>query len=162
MKAVIIGKSSSGKSSLVRMLEPIGIPIIEECAREILTKYPDYSRIHKQVKMLHTQWNNERDKDKFISDRGLHDYVIFSRRTGLYVPFYEERLNYRYDLVFKLPNRPFVQDGTRVEKDDIEAPTIQDEIERLYMETGHTLIEVPNVDLIKKYNFIMEFIRHGK
>jgi predicted ATPase len=162
MKAIIIGRSGSGKSSLLKMLENIGKPIIKERAREILEKYSKYSVIHKQVKMMYEQWDREKGKDSFISDRGLHDYIVYSRRNGLHAPFYEERLNHRYNLVFRLPNRPFVQDGTRVEKDDIEAQSIQDEIEKLYMETGHTLIEVPNVDLIQKYRFVLRFLEHTK
>lgn len=165
-RSIICGKSSSGKSSLLRLLEGTHITTIGEVAREVLTQYPNYSRQHQQVKMLSLQYEREetlkRFNTSFCSDRGLHDYFVFSQDVGLEIPFYREQLDHRYDLVFKLPNRPFRPDGTRVEKDDTQAQDIQDRIEKLYMETGHTLIEVPNLDLPGKYRFILQFLEHAK
>ena len=166
VKCVLIGKSSSGKSSLLKLVEQNGIATIGEVAREVLTKHPNYSRQHQQVKMLNLQYEREellkRTNTRFISDRGLHDYYVFSQGVGLEIPFYRENLQYRYDLVFKLPNKPFRPDGIRIETDDKQAQDLQDRIERLYMETGHTLIEVPNLDLIGKYKFILPFLKHTK
>jgi nicotinamide riboside kinase len=166
VRCCIIGKSSSGKSSLLKLIEGTGITTIGEVAREVLTKYPNYSRQHQQVKMLNLQYEREEllksTNTRFVSDRGLQDYFVFSQDIGLDIPFYREQLDHRYDLVFKLPNRHFKPDGTRVEIDDKQAQDLQDRIERLYMETGHTLIEVPDLDLVGRYKFILPFLEHAK
>lgn len=163
MKAVIIGKSSTGKSSLLRLLSS-EFPCIEEVAREVLTddRYKDQIPQVKQTFMMYKQWEREGKMPRFISDRGLHDYVVYSDRLGVNTKFYQAELSGRYDFVFKLPNTPFRPDGTRVEKDDHEAQELQDRIERLYMDTDHTLIEVPNVDLVKRFKFIESFLKQAR
>jgi predicted ATPase len=164
-RIVIIGRSGSGKSTLIRKLQEAGIklPVIEETARKILTSYPFYSTQQKHIKMLEQQYileEIELDRDGgFISDRGLHDYVVFSTRAGMNPRFYVEQLFKRYDWVFKMPNKPFTSDQIRVERSEQEAQTIQNQIDALYRQTGHNPVNVPDSDARTQATFIKRFLR---
>jgi len=162
-KIVLIGRTSSGKSTLIKLLKDnkCRLPVIGETARIILTKDKDQTVQYKQIKMMYNQWLQEEVEQNFISDRGLQDYVVFSRLNGVNSNFYNTQLPHRYNLIFKLPNRPFVKDGIRVEEDEKEADRIQCLIDDLYYQTGHKIINVPDIEIQKKYEFIMDFIGHG-
>jgi predicted ATPase len=161
-RVAIIGRSGSGKSTLIRLLKdnPVGMPVLDEVARTVLKEHEYQSSVFKQVQMLYKQFHNEAVAGSFISDRGLHDYVVFSERIGMNPPFYREQLPGRYNFVFKLPNRPFQRDHVRVESGEEEAEALQREIDNLYRQTDHELIQVPDVSPEKKYKFIMEFLKH--
>lgn len=165
-RIALIGRSGSGKSTLLRELDADGLklPIITEGARDILTRHPELSPHHKQLRMMYQQYIEEDIAIKryhgFISDRGLHDYIVFSRALGLDIPFYEKQLNNRYDIVFRLQcNKPFIQDGVRVEKDQLSADETQKQIEDLYKRTGHRFVEVPIADISTQCKFIKRFLR---
>jgi predicted ATPase len=159
-RAVIIGNSGSGKSSLIRCLKSNQphLKVIEEVARDILLAYPDLDTKHKQLKMMYQQWQTENQMGNFISDRGLPDYFVYSERAGLHIPFYKNAIQHRYNFVFKLPEKEFIPDGTRVEANHQEAMEIQSEIDKTYQDSGHVIIDVPKGDVAKQYRFIMEFL----
>lgn len=159
-RVAIIGRSGSGKSSIIDLFKKNNpeIQIIEEVARNILSKYPSETSEFRQKKMIEHQFDLENSFKEFIADRGIHDYFIFSNRVSKEFTIPYEKLNSRYSLVFKLPRRPYLKEGIRVESDEKEAEEIQQEIEELYMKTNHTLIEVPDLELEEKYNFIREKI----
>jgi len=156
MKIVLTGRSGCGKSTLLKMFENSGVTLIPECARRILQEHPGQSKEYRQMKMLYNQWKSEQDAGSFISDRGLHDYIVFSRLADMEIPFYTQQAKHRYNYVFKLPNRPFEHDGVRVEANEHEAQLIQHYIDQSYTDTGHSLIEVPDVSLEDKFSFICD------
>lgn len=164
MKAILMGRSGCGKSLLTKLLKDnhCKLPVIGETARRILEKDKHQTVQYKQIKMMYNQWLQEEVEESFISDRGLHDYVVFGRLAGVNSNFYNTQLPHRYNLVFKLPDRPFEQDGVRVEEDEEHADRIQGLIDDLYMGTGHVIIPVPDIGLIGKYNFIMDFLKYAK
>ena len=156
MRIILTGRSGSGKSTLLNLLANNGerLPVISETAREVLNRFPEQSVYFKQVKMLYRQWIKEEDNKDGIFDRSLIDYVVFSKRIGIKLPFYDEQLYGRYNMVLKMPNRPFKNDGVRIEKDEDEASEIQGEIDQLYHENAHALILVPNIEMSGQYRFV--------
>lgn len=163
-KIVIMGRSGSGKSSLLKLFkgDNFYLPIIEEIAREVLDKYSSECSELKQRKMLELQLEQEEKFGKFITDRGLHDYVVFSEKYFKVPSNYIARLDSRYSMVFRLPRRPFLKEGIRVEDNENEAELIQQKIEDLYVQTNHTIIDVPNLELLDKYNFIKNKIEKDR
>jgi predicted ATPase len=159
MKAVVIGRSGSGKSDLIQKLAQAGTPIIREQAREILREHEFSDAQTRQIAMMTKQEYWESHLRNFVSDRGLHDYFIYSQRVGLDLYHSFGGLQNRYTHVFLLPPRPFKRDGVRIEKDEQEATEIQETIEGLYELTGHNLIRVPTDEQLK---FILEAIKNGQ
>jgi predicted ATPase len=141
-KAVLIGRSGSGKSYLTNLLSE-EFPVISEVAREVLTQYPTFDFMKKQLTMIEWQLQKERTMPRFLSDRGLHDYFIFSREGNVYFPAIEKQLPKRYTHVFALPPREFVKDGVRVEEDVNQAQELYEKIIACYESTGHKVIYLP-------------------
>lgn len=167
-KVALIGRSGSGKSSLIEYLrsdKEVELPIISETARDILQTYPHYSMTQRQYKMLYLQLGSEqdfiRDLGGFITDRGLHDYCVYSNEVGLGTKFYNEQLDSRYDLVLKMPNRPFNPEG-RVERDEQEASRLQSLIDEKYLTTKHEIIDIPDLPIKAQGVFVKNLIKYLK
>jgi predicted ATPase len=160
MRCVLTGHSGSGKSTLIKLLAESGVFTLPEVARPILEKNRIQSHEFQQVQMMYQQWKNEIDRERFLSDRGLHDYIVFSRRVGLTLPFYSQQAMFRYNMVLKMPNRDFAPDGVRVEHDLSEAIEIQQEVDDLYKQTGHRIIEIPDEDKLKQVKFVRTLLQY--
>jgi predicted ATPase len=154
MKVVIIGKSGCGKSTLIEKLSDEKYPVIKEIARNVFSSsaYQGLSLSEKQLLIMYNQIFEEKTRGFFISDRGIHDNFVYSKRIGLDLGLFKLDFEKRYDYVFLLPPKKLFLDGVRVEKDDEEADKLQFEIETFYKETGHNIIQVPE-------NFQLEFIK---
>lgn len=159
MRCVLTGHSGSGKSTLIKFLGSQGLKVLPEVARPVLEKNRIQSHEFQQVQMMYQQWKNEIDREQFLSDRGLHDYIVFSRRAGLTLPFYSQQAMFRYNMVFKMPSRDFTPDGVRVERDLSEALEIQQEIDDLYKQTGHTIIDIPQANILTQIDYVKRFIK---
>ncbi len=156
-KIVITGMSGSGKSTLLSrlMMQPSlkEMRFIEEQARIYLERYPRASNAVKQTLMHTYQLMNENSKGYFISDRGIHDYLIFSRElTKSEMTFPQEELQQRYDKVFVLPDI-----GNK--KENIQARGFQRLINNFYKKTGHELLLVPErINEENQLEFVMDEI----
>jgi predicted ATPase len=160
MKIVITGPSSSGKSEIIEELKSRGYKTIDESARIILNKYinEEHSKQlmeKKQREMIELQIYNE-DRinyyEKIFLDRGIIDYIVYSKEFKLNNPINNIFLNKRYDAVFSLDPIKFYKDNIRIEKNMQETIKIYDKIERMYKYYNHRIITVPIFSENKKEN----------
>lgn len=164
MKIVITGPSSSGKSKVIEELKNKGYSIINESAREILEKNKNEesnkeSIRERQLEMINTQLSKENNisADKVFLDRGIIDYLVYTRYFGINTKIEGLRdidLYYRYDKVFSLVGLPFIKDDIRTEKDYHEAKKIYDKIIKTYEMYCHDIITVPIFSDDEKENII--------
>lgn len=167
MKIVIMGRSSSGKTSVINNLKERGYNIVEECARRIIEANPNEDVLERQKKIFREQIKLESEllesKIYFI-ERGLVDGVGF---TLFYCgSLFEEQkkmdLRGRYDLVFMLEGLDFINDGLRVEKDENEAQQVHEAVVGTYRIYGYSLIKVPALSIEKRVDFILNYLEKIK
>jgi len=150
-KIAIIGRSSSGKTTLIRELQIRGYQAIEEVARGVLEERalipvtPEEQSIRqKTIYQRHLELENSLNGTIFV-DRGLIDILGYTKYFGVNPSFFEiTNLENRYHFVFELEKRPFINDGTRIEKDENEADLIYSFVKKSYIELGYNPILVPN------------------
>jgi predicted ATPase len=164
-KIVITGPSSSGKTSLIKELKFRGFPILEEAAHEVLEKFKKLPNLPETIElrqylMMKKQTHKElvlnhdyrADINRtIVLDRGIHDYVGF---TQYYLGKEKApmKLLKRYDKVFCLDATTFDKDDLRVEMNIHEARKIFSIIKEMYLDSGNTIVEVPNFSDDEKTN----------
>ena len=173
-KHVIIGRSCSGKSSVVEELKNIGYNTLEETATQVLKEKGPHGDdkekiLDAQETMFFRQLNNENcsvTKNGIVFlDRSLIDIIAY---TELLLGFLPEsikqaasnvRFSSRYDRVFGLEGLPFVKDGVRIENDEKEAQSIYDKVLVKYDKFGYSIINVPVLSSAKeRASFIIDNI----
>jgi predicted ATPase len=147
----VIGRSSSGKTTLINELKRRGYQTIEEVAREILTeraKYPVTKEEQETRQRMIYQNQLEREnllrEDGFL-DRGLVDCLAYTNYFGVDNSFIDKKLlRNRYFIVLELEKRPFIPDGIRIEKDEEEVNKIYSLVHDAYIRFGYTPFKIPN------------------
>jgi predicted ATPase len=167
-KVVIIGRSSSGKTTLIKEISSKGYQIIEEVARGILEERKNIpatfeeSNIRQNLIYQKQLYLENSSNGLVFLDRGLVDVLGYTKYFNVNDSFMDkQKLIQRYHLVFELEKRPFVHDGTRIEKDEDEADLIYSFVRKSYIELGYNLILVPNFhkdskeNALKRVSFIL-------
>lgn len=155
-KIAITGPSSSGKSRVIDEFEKDGYPTIKEAAEDVIRKMPSNDTLSLRQRIMADlqyyrememeQRNRSIDDKVIIMDRGLHDYIGFSRFLfGDYSPFPKNDLKERYFMVFALESNGFTKNNVRIEKNKDEAETIFEFVLLEYMRSGHKITTVPNL-----------------
>ena len=169
---VLTGRSSSGKTTLIKELEKRGYTVLHETAREVLEERKDYERtteewIYRQREMFGRQLKQEEDAIKLgekviFSDRGLPDVLAYCLHLVGYIPDELKAfdLRKRYSGIFVPDKLPFKADGTRIEKDDNEVEEIHEKVMNSYRTQGYNPISVPVFpgNLEESVNGRIEFI----
>ena len=186
-KYVLIGRSGSGKTSVLNELERLGFQIFDEVPRQVITErnkkfsVRTFGRIFKEREVVkrqkiifarHLKKEEEFEKNNtpvLFMERGLIDFIAFTDYLCGFVPdeFYNPEYNLpnRYNLVFNLENLPFVKDDVRIEKDEEEASVIQDRVIKTYEDFGYSLINItaksiknPAKSIEKRVNLILNYL----
>jgi predicted ATPase len=158
IKIVFIGRSSSGKTTLLNEFGRRGCKCLHETAREVLKerkqilvrgKYenPDLQEhFIRQKLMYEKQLENEKKSSGLVfHDRSLVDVLAYTNYFGVDDSFIDKNLlRGRYDLVFNLEQREFIVDEERIESGAEEAQRIHDCVLETYKNLGYSLIIVPN------------------
>ncbi len=150
-KIVIIGRTSSGKSSVIGRLSELGYNTLDEMGRTILKFRKSFdssqSEIEKrQILMYKFQLSFEKAAEgTTFFERGLPCSLVFAKYLLCYVPkeMDESIMRDRYHKIFVLEGLDFKADGVRIETDEMEAQKIQDLTEKTYMDLGYNLLYVP-------------------
>ena len=150
-RIVIIGRTSSGKSSVMESLSERGYNTLDEVPRTILNfrKSMGISKKEieeKQILIYQTQLHFESICEGTVFfERGLPCSIAYSNFFLGYVPweFDESLMRNRYHKVFTLDGLKFESDGVRIESGEEEAQKIQDLVEETYRNFGYDLINVP-------------------
>jgi predicted ATPase len=150
-KIVIIGRSSSGKTTLINELQNRGYLTLGETAREVLEERKDFEAtpeenlIRQKEIYLRQLKREDLSRGLFFCDRSLIDGIAYTEHFGVDSSFIDRDLLIgRYDLILELEKRPFILDGVRIEKDESEANIIHEKIREKYLKLGYSLIAIPN------------------
>jgi predicted ATPase len=154
-----IGRSSSGKTTLIKELQLRGYQAIEEVARGVLEERATIPITpEEQLIRQKTIYQRHLDLEKSLTgtifvDRGLIDILGYTKYFGVNTSFFDQtNLETRYRFVFELEKRPFIKDGTRIEKDENEADLIYSLVRKSYTDLKYCPIFVPNFNKDPKEN----------
>ena len=172
-RIVLAGGPSTGKTSVLNELKKLGFVCYDEAARDILS---DYSSKGSSFKLKPIKISREiltkRDydynhalrisckNDIIFYDRGVHEITAYLRFVNQSNDYWEELLkNYKYDLVFIFPSwkEIYTKDDNRIEEYE-EAMKISPFIYQIYDESSILSIEVPNISVKERVEFILNNI----
>ncbi len=161
---VITGPSSSGKTTVARILHERGFPVSEEPARSIIAEgalHPARDDIAFQEEVARRQLAEERRvraarAPAAFLDRGVYDQFAFCAHFGVPVPAAVRESALAYDAAFILDALPeFEADGVRIEKDKAEAAAIGERIAAEYRARGVPCVRVPRMSPAERADFIL-------
>lgn len=159
---VLTGAPSCGKTTMIGELSKLGYSVVPESAREILERGEPTSFMDFQREIISTQLSRERNlslEEKVFLDRGIPDTLAYSKHAfGHFHPeFFESYQVNRYDKIFVLDRLPLVDDGVRLEKNELEADLIHEEIKFTYNLLGYQVESVPVLPTIEdRVKYILE------
>jgi len=162
MKAVLIGPSNSGKTTILEQLASRGWNTHIEIPRHVLISDKDADVNHKQYKMWVTQkLIEERYKNQnMIYERGLPCILYY---TKIYAPqishIMNDDLKNKYDLVFYFEqlNTEF-SDGVRTESCAEESRKLNEIIRDSYEKLGHKIIDIPIKPIFERTDMIEKIL----
>ena len=169
-RIVLAGGPSTGKTSVLNELKKLGFVCYDEAARDILSDYNskgssfklDPIKISREI--LSKRDNDYNDalgisckNDIIFYDRGVHEITAYLRFINQSNDYWEELLkNYKYDVVFIFPSwkEIYTKDDNRIEEYE-EAMKISPFIYQIYDESSILSIEVPNISVKERVEFIL-------
>lgn len=167
IRIVITGGPSTGKTSLIRGLEDQGITVFHEIARRIIQEQlelntdnvpwldvTNFSRL--VLKDQIRDFQNAKQNISFY-DRGIPDIKAYLNHNNQ--PQFQELTNavvkYKYDYIFITP--PWLDiyetDNERRESFD-DSIQLFHELKNAYIKLGYTPLEIPNVSVASRIEFI--------
>lgn len=170
-KIVLIGGPSSGKSTLINMLAEKGYNTIPEVAKDLILSK---GGITPEDKLAYENFQNEiaveqlrREKELYSGDltffdRGIYDGIVYSEKFLGHIPRLAKKLidsHTGYDRIFALARLPFLREGFRVEKDDVEAQELHERIVDVYRSRGYDLEFIPVLPREERLNYLLERIK---
>lgn len=150
-RIVLLGRTASGKSAVIKRLSGMGYNTLDEMGRTILNfrksmDFSDDETKQKQILMYQFQlYYEDASEGTVFFERALPCSLAFSKYFLDYVPFEIDvsLMRNRYHRVFVLDSLKFEKDDVRVEANEVEAQEIQDLTEETYRNFGYNLIRVP-------------------
>ena len=172
-RIVLAGGPSTGKTSVLNELKKLGFVCYDEAARDILSDYSskgssfklDPIKISREILSKRDNDYNDASRiscknDIIFYDRGVHEITAYLRFINQSNDYWEELLkNYKYDLVFIFPSwkEIYTKDDNRIEEYE-EAMKISPFIYQIYDESSILSIEVPNISVKERVEFILNNI----
>tara|TARA_B100000927_G_scaffold131096_1_gene105497 strand:- start:44 stop:583 length:540 start_codon:yes stop_codon:yes gene_type:complete len=172
-RIVLAGGPSTGKTSVLNELKKLGFVCYDEAARDILSDYSskgssfklDPIKISREILSKRDNDYNDASRiscknDIIFYDRGVHEITAYLRFVNQSNDYWEELLkNYKYDVVFIFPSwkEIYTKDDNRIEEYE-EAMKISPFIYQIYDESSILSIEVPNISVKERVEFILNNI----
>ena len=172
-RIVLAGGPSTGKTSVLNELKKLGFVCYDEAARDILSDYSskgssfklDPIKISREILSKRDNDYNDASRiscknDIIFYDRGVHEITAYLRFINQSNDYWEELLkNYKYNVVFIFPSwkEIYTKDDNRIEEYE-EAMKISPLIYQIYDESSILSIEVPNISVKERVEFILNNI----
>tara|TARA_R110002020_G_scaffold1998_1_gene9108 strand:- start:16724 stop:17323 length:600 start_codon:yes stop_codon:yes gene_type:complete len=182
-KIVVTGGPSTGKTSVIRILEEKGYFCQHEVIRTMtietgreegissFTTNPilsvadplEFNRRILRARMAQYNEALHEKHDPVFFDRGIHDVVAYMYCFGQEVDdtFLQACKDHSYDQVFLLPpwEEIYVADSERFESFG-ESLRIHAHLESAYQQFGHSIITVPKYGVEERCNFILASLKY--
>ncbi len=174
-RILLIGGPSTGKTSLLRFLEDLGHPCLEEISREVTSKAQQegidqlflekpllFSELLRDARIAQYHEAATFDTDIVFIDRGIPDTVAYMDYVNQKYPdsFKEACKRYTYDSVFFLPVWEAIHttDNERYETFD-QAREIEKYLLDTYARYGYNPVEIPKVSIDQRADFILNKLK---
>lgn len=151
-RIVLLGRSSSGKTSIVNCLRDFGYQVGHEVPTIVLDSRQTRELTNlewdkRQLLMYTIQKTLEDSYEGLVfQDRCLIDNYAYTEIFCGKLPKYFEdtsKLKNRYKAVFEMESLPFKKTKTRIEADEAEAQKVYERVKEFYLKQGFTPIPVP-------------------
>jgi predicted ATPase len=159
-RIVLTGPSASGKTSTLTHLSGMGYKVMPEVARPLLGMHIDDTSLVQNM-MIYAQMYAESiqsHEDSIFFDRGVWDYVGFSKELNVHIPWnlYDHVERIRYDKVFYLePLSAFVKDNERIENSIEESLKYSSRVLGEYQKAGYDVTRIPAVSVDERVDMIL-------
>lgn len=165
---VLSGCSGGGKSAVISELRSQGYAVVEEVCREIIKKHGELEPLVRGEMIITRSIATYHQAEKM---KAIKDDVIFFDRTFLEVVSYFQSIGiHKYDdlinelrfyqSIFMTPpwKEIFKQDDERKHSFE-DAVREYEQIRKFYPKCGYHMIELPKVDVKKRVEFILNFLK---
>jgi len=167
---VITGAPCSGKTAVIRELERLGYPVVNEVARAYIDKRLQYGETIAQIKadilsferyILYKKFAIEQSllkEETVFLDRAIPDSIGYYILEGLDPADPIQRSGFwQYKQIFYFERIPFERDPVRSEDDEV-ASKIEGLLKKSYRMLGYEIIIVPLVSVSARVNFILNHL----
>ncbi|WP_405250594.1 AAA family ATPase [Dokdonia sp. Asnod3-C12] len=171
-RILLIGGPSTGKTTLLKHLEQLGYPCLEEISRHVISQAQKegIDQLFLEKPLLFSELlrdariEQHKDVDTYITDtvfidRGIPDTVAYMDFIGQEYPeaFVQACKTYTYDIVFILPTWEKIHkvDQERYETFE-QAQKIEKHLVKTYQNYGYTPIVVPMSPVEDRAAFILK------
>lgn len=165
----ISGVASSGKTTIINLLEQKGYKVIHESATEFVKQQftkgytieqlrRDEGRFQETILQLKLFNESMLDPQKItFIDRGIPDTVAFYKMYNLQMPDYMKHAikDASYRKVFLFERLPLIKEDFRPEPEE-EIAKMDEYNKKAYKELGHNVIPVPAMTVDKRLQFILD------
>lgn len=170
---ILSGAMGAGKTSILNKLKNLGFLCIAEPAREILAEQRSIEgdALPENDPALFTQLMLSRSLFQYktletyqgpiIFDRGIPDNLAYASLFELDMPMIKKAIkHYRYNpqvLFLDAWEEIYTTDDER-KMSFIESKKFGEQLKQMYLDQGYTVIDVPQVDIDERVEFIAEFL----
>lgn len=164
MQIVITGGPSTGKTTIISLLEAQGFPVVHEQATQIIKEgqfLPWIDRVSFQAEVLRRQLEaevtlNSSGRPVFL-DRGLFDGEAYYVYDNIEVPSIFSKLDAsRYAMAFLIEELPFF-DKNEVRREDLKfTKAISNILENCYAKRHVLVVRVPALSPLERVEFILQ------
>lgn len=166
-KFVITGPPSSGKTTILDILQQRGIKVLSDTSREILLKKEEYGVDINDIAFSDLIFEKQLEKEFSLDenevcllDMSLVECIVFRKLKRQSLDLLSEiELRQRYDDVFLFSPLPFENDGYRDENDEQQINKIYELIKETYLELGYTARSIPRLPIDQRLKMIIDFLR---
>lgn len=152
-RIVLLGRSSSGKTSVINCLKGLGYQVGHEIPTIVLdsrkTRPLNSEEWETRQKLMYDLQKTLEDSYEglIFQDRCLIDNYAYSRiLLGKIPDYFDKSINFqeRYRAVFELENLLFKKTNTRIELDETEAQIIYEKVKEFYLSNRLTPFLIPS------------------
>jgi len=175
VKNLLIGGTSTGKSTVIEALSDLGYFCFPEISREVtlearqlgiehlfLDEPLRFSEMLLKGRIKQFEEAETLDTHHVFIDRGIPDVTAYMDHFQEDYPkkFQEANKTHVYDNVFLFPiwNDIYTQDNERFEDLDL-AESLQESLVKTYRDLGYPLIEVPKARIHERMDFILNSVK---
>lgn len=166
---VITGMPSSGKTTIIKLLEKRGFKAAYEMARIYIDEQlkkgktikeirEDEGKFQRKILDLKIEYENRLDPKKItFLDRAIPDSIAYYELVGLPIDKYLEKAAKKsfYKKIFIFEKLEFEKDYARTESKK-EGKRLEKLLEKVYRDLSFPIIKVPKMSVEKRVKFILD------